>query len=91
MDDVFSFWVIVLMIITLLLVVTLCPTAALSLLYGARTRFVGIGKRRLSSSYSAPLLPYGTLGWPFIGETVEFISCAYTHSPESFMEKRCGL
>ncbi|KAH1240191.1 3-epi-6-deoxocathasterone 23-monooxygenase [Glycine max] len=33
-------------------------------------------------------LPLGTLGWPFIGETVEFVSCAYSDRPESFMDKR---
>ncbi|KAF3326880.1 cytochrome P450 90D2-like protein [Carex littledalei] len=36
-------------------------------------------------------LPSGTLGWPIIGETLDFISCAYSPSPESFMEKRCRL
>ncbi|KAJ8638435.1 hypothetical protein MRB53_012702 [Persea americana] len=36
----------------------------------------------------SPPLPPGTLGWPFIGETLEFISCAYTARPESFMDKR---
>ncbi|RDY09500.1 3-epi-6-deoxocathasterone 23-monooxygenase, partial [Mucuna pruriens] len=33
-------------------------------------------------------LPLGTLGWPFIGETIEFVSCAYSDRPESFMDKR---
>ncbi|XP_058069237.1 cytochrome P450 90D2 isoform X4 [Magnolia sinica] len=33
-------------------------------------------------------LPPGTLGWPYIGETLEFISCAYSPRPESFMDKR---
>ncbi|WVZ21826.1 hypothetical protein V8G54_000370 [Vigna mungo] len=33
-------------------------------------------------------LPSGTLGWPFIGETLEFVSCAYSDRPESFMDKR---
>ncbi|XP_074289077.1 3-epi-6-deoxocathasterone 23-monooxygenase CYP90D1-like [Silene latifolia] len=37
------------------------------------------------------VLPLGTLGWPFIGETMEFISCAYSHYPESFMNKRRRL
>ncbi|KAL2493230.1 3-epi-6-deoxocathasterone 23-monooxygenase [Abeliophyllum distichum] len=41
----------------------------------------------LSSYYSSPL-PLGTLGWPFIGETIEFISSALSHRPESFMDKR---
>ncbi|KAF8406900.1 hypothetical protein HHK36_006021 [Tetracentron sinense] len=43
--------------------------------------------RRIRSRYSSPL-PLGTLGWPFIGETIEFISCAYSDHPESFMDKR---
>ena len=34
-------------------------------------------------------LPLGSLGWPFIGETLEFISCPYSTRPESFMDK-CG-
>ncbi|KAG9455709.1 hypothetical protein H6P81_000217 [Aristolochia fimbriata] len=28
------------------------------------------------------------MGWPFIGETLEFISCAYSPRPESFMDRR---
>ncbi|XP_057455241.1 3-epi-6-deoxocathasterone 23-monooxygenase CYP90D1 [Lotus japonicus] len=36
-------------------------------------------------------LPLGTLGWPFIGETIEFVSCAYTDRPESFMDKRRNM
>lgn len=44
-------------------------------------------KYRKSSSRSS-VLPLGTMGWPFLGETMEFISCAYTDHPESFMDKR---
>ncbi|CAL0322072.1 unnamed protein product [Lupinus luteus] len=33
-------------------------------------------------------LPSGTLGLPFIGETIEFVSCAYSDCPERFMDKR---
>ncbi|KAI8544591.1 hypothetical protein RHMOL_Rhmol08G0308800 [Rhododendron molle] len=40
---------------------------------------------------SPPLVPLGNLGWPFLGETVEFISCAYSDCPESFMDKRRRL
>ncbi|KAJ6715354.1 hypothetical protein OIU85_026818 [Salix viminalis] len=40
-----------------------------------------------SSSYETPL-PLGNLGWPFIGETIDFVSCAYSDRPESFMDKR---
>ncbi|XP_072998860.1 cytochrome P450 90D2-like isoform X1 [Typha latifolia] len=41
-------------------------------------------KRRRSRAQ----LPKGTLGWPLIGETLDFVSCAYSPRPESFMEKR---
>ncbi|KAK9726963.1 hypothetical protein RND81_05G248900 [Saponaria officinalis] len=44
-----------------------------------------------STSSSTSLLPLGALGWPFIGETMEFISCAYSNYPESFMDKRRRL
>ncbi|KAE9467913.1 hypothetical protein C3L33_00180, partial [Rhododendron williamsianum] len=40
---------------------------------------------------SPPLVPLGNLGWPFLGETIEFISCAYSDRPESFMDKRRRL
>ncbi|KAJ4835854.1 hypothetical protein Tsubulata_030111 [Turnera subulata] len=40
-----------------------------------------------SSKYKTPL-PLGTLGWPLIGETIDFISCAYSDRPESFVNKR---
>ncbi|KAK6264207.1 hypothetical protein SCA6_019641 [Theobroma cacao] len=43
---------------------------------------------RSSSSKNSCQLPLGTLGWPFIGETIEFISCAYSDRPESFMDRR---
>ncbi|KAI3906263.1 hypothetical protein MKW92_009155 [Papaver armeniacum] len=46
------------------------------------------GSTRPSPSSSETQLPLGTLGWPFIGETIEFISCAYSGSPERFMDKR---
>ena len=36
-------------------------------------------------------LPMGSLGWPFIGETLEFISCPYSTCPERFMDKRRQL
>lgn len=42
----------------------------------------------LKSKRKKNKLPLGTLGWPFIGETVEFVSCAYSDRPESFMDKR---
>uniref|UniRef100_A0A5B7AIL3 22alpha-hydroxysteroid 23-monooxygenase n=1 Tax=Davidia involucrata TaxID=16924 RepID=A0A5B7AIL3_DAVIN len=36
-------------------------------------------------------IPRGTSGWPFIGETLDFIASAYTSRPVSFMEKRKSL
>ncbi|KAG7581845.1 Cytochrome P450 [Arabidopsis suecica] len=35
-----------------------------------------------------PKFPQGSLGWPVIGETIEFVSSAYSDHPESFMDKR---
>ncbi|KAF6174878.1 hypothetical protein GIB67_026366, partial [Kingdonia uniflora] len=42
----------------------------------------------VSNISSSSSLPSGSLGWPFIGETMEFVSCAYSDHPESFMDKR---
>ncbi|QHO33466.1 hypothetical protein HN51_027159 [Arachis hypogaea] len=36
-----------------------------------------------------PLL--GSLGWPLIGETIQFLSSAYSHHPETFVDKRRHL
>ncbi|XWS42112.1 hypothetical protein CRYUN_Cryun17cG0140900 [Craigia yunnanensis] len=33
-------------------------------------------------------VPKGNLGWPFIGETLDFIACGYTSRPVNFMDKR---
>ncbi|KAJ6696284.1 3-EPI-6-DEOXOCATHASTERONE 23-MONOOXYGENASE CYP90D1 [Salix koriyanagi] len=41
-----------------------------------------------SSMYRKTLIPLGARGWPFIGETIDFVSCAYSDRPESFMDKR---
>ncbi|KAJ8442939.1 hypothetical protein Cgig2_022305 [Carnegiea gigantea] len=46
-------------------------------------------KTKLANTSSA--LPKGSLGWPLIGETMEFISCAYSDHPENFMDKRRHL
>lgn len=37
------------------------------------------------------VIPRGSWGWPFIGETLEFIASGYTSKPVSFMEKRKSL
>ncbi|XP_021716429.1 3-epi-6-deoxocathasterone 23-monooxygenase-like [Chenopodium quinoa] len=44
-----------------------------------------------TSCTTSSTLPLGTNGWPILGETMEFISCAYSDHPESFMEKRRRL
>ncbi|KAK8551279.1 hypothetical protein V6N12_039927 [Hibiscus sabdariffa] len=53
------------------------------------------GKGKLSNlrwnSKTSCQLPLGTLGWPFLGETIDFISCAYSDRPESFMDRRRRL
>ncbi|XP_042495258.1 3-epi-6-deoxocathasterone 23-monooxygenase CYP90C1 [Macadamia integrifolia] len=36
-------------------------------------------------------VPKGSLGWPFIGETLDFIISGYSSRPVSFMEKRKSL
>ncbi|KAJ4958382.1 hypothetical protein NE237_025493 [Protea cynaroides] len=46
---------------------------------------------KISRSKYRNQLPLGTLGWPLIGETLEFISCAYSDYPESFMDKRRSM
>jgi steroid 3-oxidase len=33
-------------------------------------------------------LPPGSFGWPLVGETLDFVSCAYSSRPEAFVEKR---
>ncbi|XP_062195345.1 cytochrome P450 90D2-like isoform X2 [Phragmites australis] len=33
-------------------------------------------------------LPPGSFGWPLVGETLDFVSCAYSSSPEAFVDKR---
>ncbi|GFY97157.1 cytochrome P450, family 90, subfamily D, polypeptide 1 [Actinidia rufa] len=58
--------------------------SALFILY----RIATTRSRSSSSSTATNSLPSGSLGWPLLGETLEFISCAYSDSPESFMDKR---
>ncbi|XP_022980618.1 3-epi-6-deoxocathasterone 23-monooxygenase [Cucurbita maxima] len=41
-----------------------------------------------ASSSSKPSLPSGSLGLVFVGETLHFVSSAYSHRPDSFMDTR---
>ncbi|CAL5404265.1 unnamed protein product [Camellia sinensis] len=45
-------------------------------------------EKRRSCRRSPIPLPLGTLGWPFLGETISFISCAYSDHPVTFMDRR---
>ncbi|KAL5222821.1 hypothetical protein ABZP36_027534 [Zizania latifolia] len=36
----------------------------------------------------AARLPPGSFGWPLVGETLDFVSCAYSPRPEAFVDKR---
>lgn len=44
-------------------------------------------KKKKSSSR----VPKGSSGWPFIGETLEFIASSYTSKPVTFMHKRKAM
>uniref|UniRef100_A0A6N2MC13 22alpha-hydroxysteroid 23-monooxygenase n=1 Tax=Salix viminalis TaxID=40686 RepID=A0A6N2MC13_SALVM len=77
----------------IVLEILLCSTAIV-FLYSYSSWFSWRSSRMMtssssssSSSYETPL-PLGNLGWPFIGETIDFVSCAYSDRPESFMDKR---
>ncbi|KAL1215544.1 3-epi-6-deoxocathasterone 23-monooxygenase CYP90C1 [Cardamine amara subsp. amara] len=37
------------------------------------------------------MIPKGSLGWPVIGETLNFITCGYSSRPVTFMDKRKSL
>ncbi|CAO2161434.1 unnamed protein product [Urochloa humidicola] len=61
--------------------VLLLVTAAAALWSGRR-------RRRDTKQEQAARLPPGSFGWPLIGETLDFVSCAYSSRPESFVDKR---
>lgn len=49
-------------------------------------------KKEMTKRKEARLrIPKGNLGWPLLGETIDFIACGYTSRPVSFMEKRRSL
>ncbi|KAL6274023.1 hypothetical protein ACE6H2_024715 [Prunus campanulata] len=48
-------------------------------------------KKKESQNHKGAKVPKGKLGWPLIGETLDFIACGYTSRPVSFMEKRRSL
>ncbi|XP_024030199.1 3-epi-6-deoxocathasterone 23-monooxygenase isoform X2 [Morus notabilis] len=48
-------------------------------------------KKEKKREENTPRIPKGNLGWPLVGETIDFIACGYTSQPVSFMEKRRSL
>ncbi|CAL4958781.1 unnamed protein product [Urochloa decumbens] len=46
------------------------------------------GRRRDTKQEQAARLPPGSFGWPLVGETLDFVSCAYSSRPEAFVDKR---
>ncbi|GFP89340.1 3-epi-6-deoxocathasterone 23-monooxygenase [Phtheirospermum japonicum] len=72
-----------------LVVMTAAVILWLSALFVHRKIRNNIINLRSSSSSSSSKVPLGSLGiWPFIGETIHFISCAYSDRPETFTDKR---
>ncbi|CAN0919168.1 3-epi-6-deoxocathasterone 23-monooxygenase CYP90C1 [Linum grandiflorum] len=68
-----------------------------SILFGAAIPLYYWWRRRLATSAAATdysseaVVPKGNLGWPLIGETLDFIACGYTSRPVSFMDTRKSL
>lgn len=66
-------------------------TACLIVIFFTFIIFLSHQRRRRSSSSRSKRsaqLPAGTDGWPLVGETLDFISCAYSPRPETFIDKR---
>ncbi|XP_057473643.1 3-epi-6-deoxocathasterone 23-monooxygenase CYP90D1-like [Actinidia eriantha] len=76
--------------IIIVLVVTIITTTTM-ILY--RSSIIRSCNRIRSSNKicTKSSLPLGTLAWPLVGETIDFISCAYSDRPESFMDNRRRL
>jgi steroid 3-oxidase len=69
----------------LLAAVVVCLWALLSRSLFSRERPAGGSKEQ----QAAPArLPPGSFGWPLVGETLDFVSCAYSSRPEAFVDKR---
>ncbi|XP_039004549.1 3-epi-6-deoxocathasterone 23-monooxygenase CYP90D1-like [Hibiscus syriacus] len=69
------------MISSLMFVIVFMTTLVFSII------FLHSKTKSLRSKTSCQL-PLGTVGWPFLGETIDFISCAYSDRPESFTDRR---
>ncbi|PSR96908.1 3-epi-6-deoxocathasterone 23-monooxygenase [Actinidia chinensis var. chinensis] len=82
MDDLWS--------IIIVLVVTIITTTTMILYRSSIIRSCN-GIRSSNKICTKSSLPLGTLAWPLVGETIDFISCAYSDRPESFMDNRRRL
>ncbi|KAE8688543.1 3-epi-6-deoxocathasterone 23-monooxygenase [Hibiscus syriacus] len=69
------------MISSLMMIIVFMTTLVFSIIFL-------FSKTKCLRSKTSCQLPLGTLGWPFLGETIDFISCAYSDRPESFMDRR---
>ncbi|XWS18879.1 hypothetical protein CRYUN_Cryun32bG0082700 [Craigia yunnanensis] len=78
MENISSWWIIVLVTANLFCIIFLYRKS--------KSEFSSL--RSIPSSKNSCQLPLGTLGWPLFGETIEFISCAYSDRPEIFMDRR---
>ncbi|XAR67636.1 3-epi-6-deoxocathasterone 23-monooxygenase [Bertholletia excelsa] len=69
--------------------VLLVVVLATSILLPAMILYRSSSSRSCKTSHPVgSQLPLGSLGWPLVGETLEFVSAAYSDRPESFMDKR---
>lgn len=50
-----------------------------------------LGRRNKEEKDRRNGIPRGSSGWPFLGETLDFISCGYSSTPVSFFQKRTAL
>ncbi|GJN05530.1 hypothetical protein PR202_ga23164 [Eleusine coracana subsp. coracana] len=60
----------------------------LMLMSGRLLTAIMAGLRGRVGSSKEARLPPGSFGWPLVGETLDFVSCAYSSRPEAFVEKR---
>lgn len=45
-------------------------------------------RRGKGAAAAVARVPPGSFGWPVVGETLDFVSCAYSPRPEAFIDKR---
>lgn len=50
-----------------------------------------VNKEKMKKAMISSRVPKGSSGWPFIGETLDFIASSYTSKPVTFMQKRKAM